>query len=261
MDEMLAYLFLIVKDYEIKGIQSYAQKPLDDLYSSMKDKPTEFKDEDKLVFEKILKTLDKLVKASNWSRKISKKKELLYSLLLINHYIAQGGQISEPELFIQKFYTSIAKCKANKNLIFKDKKNGESSDFATCYRLGTDKEYIEFILNCLLKQMGNSGIVYKDDKRAFSRSEVNDKFYEQDSKCAYCDEPIKLDDAIGDHMIPHSKGGRTIYENLAVSCKTCNQNKGTLPWDNWVHSVKKMSGVDLSNLIVNIDELVVVQNV
>ena len=261
MDEMLAYLFLIVKDYETKGIQSYAQKSLDDLYSSMKDKPTEFKDEDKLVFEKISKTLDKLVKTSNWNRKTSKKKELLYSLLLINHYLAQGGQISEPELFIQKFYASISKCKKNKDLIFKDKKNNEESDFATCYRLGTDKDYIEFILNCLLKQIGNSGIVYKDDKRAFTRSEVNDRFYEQDSKCAYCNEPIKLDNAIGDHMIPHSRGGRTIYENLAVSCKDCNSMNSSLPWDGWAHAVKKMNGVDLSNLIVNIDELVVLQNV
>jgi len=164
-------------------------------------------------------------------------------------------------LFIQKFHSSITKCKKDKKLIFTDKKKNEDSDFATVYRLGTEKEYIEFILNNLLKQIGNSGIIYKDDKRAFSRSEIKDKFYEQDCKCVYCSTPIKLDDAIGDHMISHSRGGRTIYENLAVSCNDCNSMKSSLPWDGWVHAVKKMNGIDLSNLELNTDELVINQNV
>ena len=261
MDEILAYLFMTIKDYQIRGVQSYSQKSLDDLYKLMKKDNSFFRQEDILVFEKILKNLDKLVKSDSWNRKINKKKELVYTLLLINHYTAQGGQISEPELFIQKFHSSISKCKKDKSLIFTDKKKNEDSDFATVYRLGTEKEYIEFILNNLLKEIGNSGIIYKDDKRAFSRSEIKDKFYEQDCKCAYCSTPIKLDDAIGDHMISHSRGGRTIYENLAVSCNDCNSMKSSLPWDGWVHAVKKMNGIDLSNLELNTDELVINQNV
>ena len=152
MDEILAYLFMTIKDYQIRGVQSYSQKSLDDLYKLMKKDNSFFKQEDILVFEKILKNLDKLVKSDSWNRKINKKKELVYTLLLINHYTAQGGQISEPELFIQKFHSSITKCKKDKSLIFTDKKKNEDSDFATVYRLGTEKEYIEFILNNLLKK-------------------------------------------------------------------------------------------------------------
>ena len=37
--------------------------------------------------------------------------------------------------------------------------------------------------------------------------------------------------------------------------------KSSLPWDGWVHAVKKMNGIDLSNLELNIDELVINQNV
>jgi hypothetical protein len=140
-------------------------------------------------------------------------------------------------------------------------KNGEISDFATVWRLGTDKDYIEFVIGCLISEINNTGIIYKDDKRTFSRSEIESKLDEQNCKCVYCNDSIELNQAIGDHMIPHSRGGRTIYENLAVSCKDCNSMKSSLPWDGWVHAVKKMNGVDLSNLQLNTDELMVNQNV
>ena len=117
MDEILAYIFMIVKDYDLKGIQSYNQKLLDLLYIEMKDYPSHFKNEDKNAFEKILKNVDKLVQASNWNRKISKKKELMYILLILNHHLALGGQINQPELFIQKFHMVLTKCKRNKKLI------------------------------------------------------------------------------------------------------------------------------------------------
>jgi hypothetical protein len=44
--------------------------------------------------------------------------------------------------------------------------------------------------------------------------------------CAYCgasDRPIHLD-----HRIPRSRGGLDTYENLVVSCVTCNTSKGAL---------------------------------
>lgn len=34
-----------------------------------------------------------------------------------------------------------------------------------------------------------------------------------------------------DHIIPWSKGGRTIIENLQVLCKKCNRGKNTRIWD------------------------------
>jgi hypothetical protein len=53
-------------------------------------------------------------------------------------------------------------------------------------------------------------------------------------------------------MLPHTKGGKTIYENLAVACYDCNSTKSKLDWEAWTHVVKVMSGIDLEHL--NFDE-------
>lgn len=258
MDELLSYLYLVIHK---NSIQNFSQSGLDKLYLNAMENPTEYENpKNKKYFESILSTIDKLVKSDNWNRKQTKKKELLYLMLLTNDYLSKGGQISQVDIFVKSFYNTISKLKSNKKISFTSK-NGEVYDFATAYRLGSDADYIEFIINTVSKEIKNTGIIYKDDKRTFSRSEIESKLHEQDCKCAYCHKPIELNESIGDHMIPHSKGGRTIYENLAVSCKDCNSIKSSLPWDGWVHAVKAMNGVDLSNLELNIDELVVNQNV
>ena len=255
MDEMMSYLYLVV--YK-NSVLTYNQKGLNDLYTNMMDNPAEFKVKDKKDFEDILSILNRLVSTKSWNAKQTKKKDLLYLMLLINHYRLNGGSITEPDLFVQKFYSSIKKCRNNSKLMFKDR-NGEQSDFATVWRLGTDKEYIEFVLDCLLKEMNNVTIVYKDEKRTFSRSEVERKLYEQDCKCAYCSKELELEDSVGDHMIPHANGGKTIYQNLATSCKKCNALKNALPWDEWVHLVS-LKGIDLTKIQMNLDEIIVEQN-
>jgi 5-methylcytosine-specific restriction endonuclease McrA len=47
-------------------------------------------------------------------------------------------------------------------------------------------------------------------------------------KCAYCDSRIDLE---FDHIIPESKGGTRVTNNLVLSCRPCNWSKGDLDLD------------------------------
>ena len=46
--------------------------------------------------------------------------------------------------------------------------------------------------------------------------------------CVYCDEDLTDKEIHLDHIIPESKGGPTIYDNLQVTCRKCNTAKGVL---------------------------------
>ena len=257
LDEILSYAFnVLYKDNA--DVQTYSQSDLNKLYNTMKVSPNEFTDKDRKIFASILKTLDKLVRTKNWNQKETKKKELIYLLLLLNKINANGGDVSETDVFIKQYYKSIKELRKNKNLLF-TAPNGEVSDFATVWRLGTGSAFMNWVLQNIFQSMNGVGIVYKDDKRTFSRSEIQSKLDEQNCKCAYCSKEIDMTDAVGDHMIPHSRGGRTIYENLAVSCYDCNSMKSSLPWEGWVHAVKAMNGIDLTNLQISskMNELIV----
>ena len=47
-------------------------------------------------------------------------------------------------------------------------------------------------------------------------------------RCVYCDLDLTKLEVHLDHVIPESQGGTTTYENLQVSCRKCNLEKGVL---------------------------------
>jgi Mg2+ and Co2+ transporter CorA len=56
------------------------------------------------------------------------------------------------------------------------------------------------------------------------------KFKEESEKvCHYCGKKIaSKEDLTVDHVIPLSKGGRNVKDNLVISCRTCNSEKANL---------------------------------
>jgi hypothetical protein len=44
--------------------------------------------------------------------------------------------------------------------------------------------------------------------------------------CEICNCGVNKDNMHLDHIVPHSKGGKTVKENMAVLCRTCNLKKG-----------------------------------
>ncbi|MCG8606000.1 HNH endonuclease [bacterium] len=60
-------------------------------------------------------------------------------------------------------------------------------------------------------------------KKAYSKKHI----YLRDSyTCQYCNTIGKPNDLTLDHILPQSRGGRSVWENLVTSCKKCNTKKG-----------------------------------
>jgi 5-methylcytosine-specific restriction endonuclease McrA len=45
-------------------------------------------------------------------------------------------------------------------------------------------------------------------------------------KCQLCGKTPPVGELTLDHVIPRSKGGKTTWENIVTSCKSCNERKG-----------------------------------
>lgn len=57
-------------------------------------------------------------------------------------------------------------------------------------------------------------------------------FARDDYTCQYCGQrAVRLE---CDHVVPLSRGGKSIFENLATACRTCNQAKGAKLLGEWV---------------------------
>lgn len=54
-------------------------------------------------------------------------------------------------------------------------------------------------------------------------------FYRDHMKCAYCGEDITINEVTKDHVIPATEGGRTVWDNIVLACKECNNEKGDRP--------------------------------
>jgi 5-methylcytosine-specific restriction endonuclease McrA len=46
-----------------------------------------------------------------------------------------------------------------------------------------------------------------------------------ENRCQYCGTRFGEDDLTIDHVIPRSKGGTSVWNNVATACKPCNQKK------------------------------------
>jgi len=58
---------------------------------------------------------------------------------------------------------------------------------------------------------------------AFTRFNV---FLRDSFECQYCGDDFPAPDLTFDHVVPRSRGGRTLWENVVTACQTCNLRKG-----------------------------------
>ena len=50
-------------------------------------------------------------------------------------------------------------------------------------------------------------------------------------ECHYCHQMVTLREATVDHKQPRAKGGGNGLDNIVLSCFSCNQRKGTTPYE------------------------------
>ena len=61
----------------------------------------------------------------------------------------------------------------------------------------------------------------------------------QQGMCYWCSKPIDLNATI-DHLIPRSRGGTDVNENLALCCRSCNAAKSNMTPEEFVRHVLKV---------------------
>lgn len=75
--------------------------------------------------------------------------------------------------------------------------------------------------------------VQADRNPAFTRFNV---FLRDRFTCQYCAQQRNTSELTFDHLIPRSRGGRTLWDNVTTACSACNLRKGSrLPHECGMH--------------------------
>ena len=65
--------------------------------------------------------------------------------------------------------------------------------------------------------------VHLDRRPAFTRFNV---FLRDRFRCQYCGAEQRSENLTFDHVVPRSRGGRTMWTNVVTACQSCNLDKG-----------------------------------
>ncbi len=61
--------------------------------------------------------------------------------------------------------------------------------------------------------------------RVFDKSDARTAYERQKGVCPYCRKHFEFEEMQADHVIPWSKGGRTVSDNCQMLCRDCNLKK------------------------------------
>lgn len=128
--------------------------------------------------------------------------------------------------------------------IFPEKrKEMKGIDWGFLYNVYKDKELDPDKLEKEIKQLmmdddvtNKKGIYFyvltRDEKhlsiRGFTENQKRIAYERQSGICVKCKKHFELKDMQGDHIVPWSKGGKTIQENCQMLCQDCNRRKSNI---------------------------------
>ena len=80
--------------------------------------------------------------------------------------------------------------------------------------------------------------------------------------CYWCKNKFSLDDLSRDHIVPVNKGsrggGKGGIKNCVLSCISCNQDRGNLPFENYRYLLNKKKQ-EINNNIDNYPEDILIK--
>jgi hypothetical protein len=128
-----------------------------------------------------------------------------------------------------------------KKLFPKYRREMEGIPFGYLYNDYKDNEYdpekLEEIVDKLMqdedvtKKPGIYMYIFSGDKRylnirKFSEAQKRETYEQQHKQCVFCKKCFELEKMEADHIMPWSKGGKTIPDNCQLLCSDCNRTKG-----------------------------------
>ena len=86
-------------------------------------------------------------------------------------------------------------------------------------------------------------------QRKFTSLEKMTVYSKASGRCAICGEHISYKKFTIDHKRPLSKGGTNDFQNLQAVCKSCNQMKHYLTWNEFMRKLWKVTLHNLKNIL------------
>ncbi len=207
--------------------------PTDIKNSSLTNMYKEEKDFDSkgLTAKKVIKTLDYLDRIFKENTPELKQHYAVsfYMLIskLLDKYVIQGMEEDIFKFFINFEQFRIAEMKKDED------KDNDILEFQDKISHASDsKSALQWRLDYFFSKLGvmYPNILLKDENRNFSY-EQRLAIWRRDNKVCQIKKKcegkyLQFADMDVDHIIPHSKGGKTIVSNGRVSCPECNRSKG-----------------------------------
>ena len=75
-------------------------------------------------------------------------------------------------------------------------------------------------------------------EQAWTRLFRSEALAKQDGRCTYCAEPMRAALATADHVMPKSRGGATVRENIKAACEACNVAKSNMSAAQFLKKIK-----------------------
>jgi hypothetical protein len=257
IDELVARIFCIV--YNGKGsLSSAAPSELREMY--------EDPDLDQLTVKQLQKRVEDVLgfvlEIAN-SRKFFLKnpltnKELVLLYRLYFHYNEKYGKwkLVDPDLFLKKFKIAMDKFDktnpskfAQGTFVLDKKNNGEDGSARLICEafhsyLGEHKmitkarQTVEWIEHFFDPFKDESAIVI-DKKRVFNQDEIESALIRQMFKDPITGNDLTMHDAVGGHIVAHSKGGKTTANNLMTISRKINSEMGSMDAREYAAAKKK----------------------